>query len=173
MADRSMRKSPVFAALTASGRKVLTVIERQVWRGGGAISLALLMERADLCRSSVRHGVRLLVELGFIEVALGPRRVSVFSLSARWRSVDAASAVRLAKRARSPSPPRPPSEPPKPVEPTSPREEPSTNARRKQLGVRPVKVEVEPPTPPRQPSMPVLAWLQRSSSPRRGQDQAG
>jgi undecaprenyl pyrophosphate synthase len=97
MADRS--RSPAWIALSSSGRKVLTVIERQVWRGDGSISLALLGERADLCRSAVRHGVRLLVELGFVEVGVGFRSVSVFSLSARWRGVDADEAKRRVKRA--------------------------------------------------------------------------
>ena len=93
-------------------------------------------------RCSVRRGLRLAEELGFISVAVGPRHNHEFRLVDDWRDVDADEAKRRVKQARLPTPPRPRSVPPKPVRPVK------------------VKVEVERP-PPRQPSMPAVAWLGR------------
>ena len=59
MAGRSeLQKSPAFAALCVGGKQVLKVVEDEVRRGGSAISIDGFMERADLCRSSVRRGIR-------------------------------------------------------------------------------------------------------------------
>jgi hypothetical protein len=89
MAGRSeAQKSPAFAALSVGGQRVLKVIE-QAGRDGVAISLDQFMERADLCRSSVRRGIRQCELVGFVTVSIGARRCSVFALADGWRRLDA------------------------------------------------------------------------------------
>jgi hypothetical protein len=142
MAGRAVERSPAFAALSVGGQRVLKVIEQQAGRGVVAISLDDLMDRADLCRSSVRRGIRQCEALGFVVVAMGARRCSVFKLADDWRSVDEVEAKRRIAQARLPTPPRQTSAPPKPV--------------------KPVKVEVEqPPVERRAPSLPQVQWLGR------------
>jgi hypothetical protein len=144
MADRSeLQKSEAYRALSEGGRRVLDAVEQLAGRGAVAITFQQLMELTDLCRSSVRRGVRQCEALNFIVVALGPRRTSQFQLTDGWKSLDADEAARLVKQARWPTPPRPRSAPPKPVRHAK------------------VPVEVEQPPPPRQPSMPVVAWIGR------------
>jgi hypothetical protein len=145
MAGRSeAQKSPAFAALSVGGQRVLKVIE-QAGRDGVAISLDQFMERADLCRSSVRRGIRQCELVGFVTVSIGARRCSVFALADGWRRLDAGEAKRRMKLAKEPTPPRATSAPSKPVRQAK------------------ARVEVEQPRVVRQPSMPRLAWLQRAS----------
>jgi hypothetical protein len=142
MAGRSeVQRSAADAALCVGGQRVLKVIEEEVRGGGSAITLDQLMDRADLCRSSVRRGIRQCELVGFIAVAMGPRRVNLFKLSDGWKSLDAAEAKRRMKLAKEPTPPRQISAPPKPV--------------------RQARVEVEQPPPRAVPSMPVVAWIGR------------
>ena len=144
MAGRSeVRKSPAFEALSVGGKRALKVIEEEVRGGGSAITLDELMDRADLCRSSVRRGIRQCELVGFIAVAMGPRRVNLFKLSDGWKSLDAAEAKRRMKLAKEPTPPRQSSAPP--------------TARQAK-----VRVEVEqPPVERRAPSLPQVQWLGR------------
>jgi hypothetical protein len=135
------QRSAAYGALSVGGKLVLKVIEDDVRRGSGAITLDRLMEQRDLCRSSVRRGIRQCEALGFVSVSMGFRRVGQFQLSDRWRALDADEAARLVKLAKSKTPPRATSAPPKPVRPVK------------------ARVEVEQPPPPRQPSMPVVAWI--------------
>ena len=144
MAGRSQaQRSAAYAALGVSGVKVLSVIEQKAGRGAVAISLDTFMGETELGRCSVRRGVRLAEELGFISVAVGPRHNHEFRLVDDWRDVDADGAAQRVKQARLPTPPRPRSAPPKPV--------------------RPVKVEVEQPVEPQRytPSLPQVQWLGR------------
>jgi hypothetical protein len=143
MAVRSeVLRSAAYKALSDTARRVLQVIEQKAGRGGSAISLDTFMSETELGRCSVRRGLRLAEELGFISVAVGPRHNHEFRLVDDWRDVDADGAAQRVKQARLPTPPRPRSVPPK---------------------VKPVKVEVVEPveqTPPRAaPSLPRLAWL--------------
>jgi hypothetical protein len=147
MAGRSdVQRSVAHRAMSDGGRKVLHAVEAEVRRGGGAITLEQLMELTDLCRSSVRRGVRQCEELGFAVVTMGPRRANLFQLSDGWRAIDTDEAERLAKQSRLPTPPRQTSAPAKPVRPVKARVE---------------QPPVEQPPPPRQPSMPVVAWIGR------------
>jgi hypothetical protein len=142
MAGRSeLQKSPAFAALSDSGKRVLQVIE-QAGRGAVAISLEQFMD-ADMRRSAARYGIRQCEELGLIAVTMGPRRVNQFALADGWRDLETAGeAARLVKLARLPTPPRASSAPPRAV---------------KQAKAR---VEVEqPPTVRQVPSMPTVAWI--------------
>jgi hypothetical protein len=143
MADRS--QSPAFAALSASGRKVLHAVEKQAGRGAVAITLDEFMEHTALCRSAVRHGIRQCELLSFVVVSTGHRRVNQFALAGGWRELDAGEAARLAKQVRLPTPPRASSAPPRAVRQVKRRAK--------------VPVEVEQPPPPRQPSMPVVQWI--------------
>ena len=144
MAGRSqVQRSAAYLALSDGGGRVLDAVEQLAGRGAVAITLEQLMELTDLCRSSVRRGVRQCEALGFIAVTMGPRRTSQFQLSDGWKSLDADGAARLVKQARLPTPPRARTAPPKPVRQAK------------------VRVEVEQPPPPRQPSMPVVAWIGR------------
>jgi hypothetical protein len=132
-------RSAAYAVLSASGKQVVKVIEEEVRRGAVAITLDELMDRADLCRSSVRRGVRQCEVLGFVSVTMGFRRVGQFQLSDGGRAIDANEAERLAKQARLPTPPRASNVPPKPV--------------------RQVKAPVERPrTVGRVPSLPTMPW---------------
>jgi hypothetical protein len=153
MAGRSeVERSAAYKAMADTARRVFHEIEAT---GGGAISLDQLMDATGRGRSAVRHGVRQCEVLGFVAVAMTARRTNEFRLADGWAEVSAEEAKHLLKLAKLPTPPRATSSPPKPVRPVK------------------VRVEVEPPPPRAAPSMPVVAWLQRSSSPRRGQDQAG
>jgi hypothetical protein len=83
MADRS--QSPAYRALSDGGRKVLGVIEQKAGRGVVAITLEQLMDESGLCRSATRYGVRQCEVLGFVNVAMGHRRVNVSRLNDGWR----------------------------------------------------------------------------------------
>lgn len=139
MAGRAVERSAAFAALSVGGRKVLKVIEEEVRRGAVALSLDDLMGESGLCRSAVRYGVKQAQLLGFIAISVGHRRVNQFALSDHWRELDEDEAKRLVAKARSPTPQRPRTVPPKPV--------------------KRARIEVEQPPPPRQPSLPTVAWL--------------
>jgi hypothetical protein len=149
MADRS--KSPAYAALTASGKQVLRVIEAKARHGGAAITLGTFMS-AGMCRSSARSGVKQCLALGFVVVTTGVRRVGQFELAEGWRGVtDARSAKRLVKAAKLPAQ-RQSRTPHKRVE-VEPTVEP--------MAVKVIEtVEFSPPES-RTPSMPTLAWLGR------------
>jgi len=151
MAGRSqvLKSSQAYAALPVGGKLVLKVIEVLAGRGAIAITLDRLMERCDLCRSSVRCGIRQIEELNFVTIEVGHRRASLFKLSDSWKSVDANEAARRVGRARLPTPPRASSAPPKPV--------------------RQVKAPVEQPRTVGGgvPSMPAVAW-RGCSGPLRG-----
>jgi hypothetical protein len=89
MAGRSeLQKSPAYWAMSDGGRRVLDAVEQLAGRGAVAITLEQLMELTDLCRSSVRLGVRQCEALNFIVVAMGPRRTCQFQLSDGWKSLD-------------------------------------------------------------------------------------
>ena len=142
MAGRTVERSAAFAALSVGGQRVLKVIEAEVKRGGGAISLDDLMDRADLCRSSVRRGIRQCEALSFITVTMGPRRTNEFKLADGWRELSADEAARRVKQARLPTPPRQTSAPPRAARPLK------------------VRVEVEQPAVERRaPSLPQVQWL--------------
>jgi hypothetical protein len=65
---------PAYAALPRSARRVFAAIGRK----------------------SISASLKLLDHLGLIEIEPGPRLISTFRLSNRWRSVDAIEAKRLA-----------------------------------------------------------------------------
>jgi hypothetical protein len=137
------QRSAAYAALCVGGQLVLKVIEEEVRRGGSAISLDMFMERADLCRCSVRRGIRQCEALGFVAVSRGPRHNNLSKLADGWRDADTADeAARRAKMARLPTPPRQIIAPPR--------------------AVRQVKARVEQPRIERAaPSLPTLQWLGR------------
>jgi hypothetical protein len=139
MAGRS--QSPAYLALSEGGRRVLQVIEQRAGRGSAEVSLDCFMDATGLCRSSVRHAIKLIERLGFIAISTEHRRVNQFALSGHWRELDEVEARRRIAMARLPTPPRQTSAPPR--------------------AARPVKAvhPVEQSPPPRQPSMPVVAWL--------------
>jgi hypothetical protein len=143
MAGRSLQKSEAYATLSVGGGRVLDAVEQLAGRGAVAITLEQLMELTDLCRSSVRRGIRQCELVGFIAVAMGPRRVNLFKLCDGWKSLDAAEAKRRMKLAKEPTPPRQSSAPPRAVRPVK------------------VPVEVEQPPPRAVPSMPQVQWLGR------------
>jgi hypothetical protein len=105
MAGRSeVEASAAYAAMADSGRRVLALIEREVERGDGALSLETIMGEAGICRSAARYGVEQIEQLNFATVSTGPRRISLFALSDGWRALDAVEAKRRAKLARGPAP---------------------------------------------------------------------
>jgi hypothetical protein len=143
MAGRSeLQRSPAYRALSDGGVEVLHAVEEQAARGSVAISLERLAELTDLCRSSTRQAIRLCETLGLISVTAGPRRVNEFALANGWRAVDQIEAKRRLQLPRLRTPPRQSSAPPR--------------------AVRQAKARVEEPVEqpqPRQPSMPVVAWV--------------
>lgn len=149
MAGRpEVKRSAAYLALSDGGKKVLHVIEDEVRRGVSTISLERLAERADLCRSSVRRGIKQAEALGLISVTLGPRHANEFRLCDRWKSIDASEAARLVAKTRLPTPPRATSVPPRAVK----------------TAKVPVAEVVEQPRIERAaPSMPRVAWLQRAA----------
>lgn len=144
MAGSEVRKSPAFGVLSVGGRKVLRAVADEVRRGGSAISLDTLMGETDLCRSSVRRGIKQAEALGLISVTMGPRHNNLFQLSDGWRAIDAGEAARLAKLSRLPTPPRATSVPPRAVK----------------TAKVPVAEVVEQPQR-YTPSLPQLRWLRR------------
>jgi hypothetical protein len=142
MAGRSeVQRSAAYAALSVSGKTVLKVIEEEVRRGGGAITLDQFMD-VDMSRSAARYGIRQCEELGFIAVSMGPRHNNLFKLADGWRGLSADEAARRVKQARLPTPPRQTGAPPRAVRPVK------------------VRVEVEQPAVERRaPSLPQVQWL--------------
>jgi hypothetical protein len=140
MAGRShVLRSPAYLALSASGKKVLNLIEQEIGHGCAAISLDQFMD-TGMCRSAARYGIKQCEALGFVAITTGARRVSLFKLTDGWRALGADEAARRIKQARLPTPPRASRVPPKPV--------------------RQVKAPVEPPRTMqrRVPSLPTMPW---------------
>lgn len=88
---------PAYAALPRSARRVFAAIERAIGDGASA-SVSYNDFRYDhhIGRKSISAFLKLLDHLGLIEIEPGPRLISTFRLSNRWRSVDAVEAKRLA-----------------------------------------------------------------------------
>ena len=114
MADRSVKLSAAYEALSVGGKRVLHVIEEEVGHDGSAISLREFMRRG-MCRATARIGIKQCELVGFVNVTMGHRRVNVFRLAAGWRGLDMDEAKRRVAQARFPMPPRPSSVPPKPA----------------------------------------------------------
>ena len=142
-------KSPAFAALGKTARRMLSVIEQAVGDGGSAaITFASFMADHHFGRPSISGGLKALDALGWIDITPGPRSGNVFRLSNRWRAISEADAARLSREARKVLPHRRFETRRVPVEP--------------EVELQPVKLiepdEFSPPTI-RTPSLPTLRWL--------------
>jgi hypothetical protein len=107
MADRAeMERSAAWRVLTPGGQRAWRIIANEISGSGTAeISLNGFTKRG-LSRVAAQKAVRQLVAVGFVEIAVGVRRVGVFKLADRWRSIsDVDEARRLVQAARQgPSP---------------------------------------------------------------------
>jgi hypothetical protein len=142
MADES---SPALAALTPNARRMLDLIRSAAGEDRTAsLSYSAFADRG-ISRPSIRHAMHQIEALGFARIEPGPRRVNSYTLLSDWENLshDEADARRVL--ARQPRPRRPRLAAPKPP-PRSP---------------RPIaKVERKEPEPVRQPSLPVLRFMQ-------------
>jgi hypothetical protein len=150
MKDRA--GSAAFAALGKTARRMLAVIEKAAGNGGVEISYATLMHDHRFGRPSISASLKTLDCLGLVDVSRG-RLGNCYSLSDRWRTIDASQAATLARQARQTLPSR-------------------RFVRATVDPVEPVEVEVvqvietdgdddqgAPPPDVRTPSLPVLRWL--------------
>jgi hypothetical protein len=99
MSDRE--NSPAYAALPRSARRVFAAIERAIGDGSSAsVSYVAFSLEHHIGRQSISPALKLLDHLGLIDIEPGPRLVSIFRFSNRWRTIDEVEAVRLAALAR-------------------------------------------------------------------------
>ena len=118
-----LEHSPAWAALPGSTKRVLAAIEATIadsHNGGAAISYNGFDENHGIPRAAIARSLRLLELLGLLNVEVGPRRISYFTRSTKWKTLDAEQVARLARAARQPRPPRLSSRPPKPAKPQRP-----------------------------------------------------
>ena len=86
---------------------MLSLIDREVARGGGAASISrLTFERSGISHRAAGFGVKQVELCGFFTVEVGPRRINMFTLADGWRSLDADEGVRRVQLAKLPKPPR-------------------------------------------------------------------
>ena len=120
-------------------QRVLDAITSAVGDGDSA---ALSYNQLDQYtnRRQLPASLRALVSLGLVEVSIGPRCITVYSLSERYRTVDAVEAAKLVALAQQPRPVRVAAQ-----KPASPRAETPVGER----------------TPRQVPSLPRLSFLER------------
>jgi hypothetical protein len=155
MADRE--NSPAFAMLPRSARRVFAAIERVIGDGSSAsVSYVGFSVDHHIGRQSISRALKLLHDLGLIEIEPGPRLVNIFRFSNRWRTVDEVEAQRLAALARELKPHRTfeKRREPKPVKPRKPKRAAETAG----VSQRPMTVARPRHMSRRVPSLPTMPW---------------
>jgi hypothetical protein len=144
-------RSPAYAALPKTARRMLGVIEKAAVGGSAAITFASFMADHHFGRPSISGGLKALDALGWIDITPGPRSGNVFRLSNRWRTISEADAKRLVREAGAPMRQRRHERRREPVQPVQEIETVETPPM--------LMIETNEPPPVRRPSMPTLAWL--------------
>jgi hypothetical protein len=103
MADRA--GSAAYAALGKTARRMLGTIEKAAGTGSAEITFASFMMDFHFGRQTISASLKLLDALGLVDVSRG-RLGNCYSLSDRWRTIDASQAATLARQARQTLPSR-------------------------------------------------------------------
>ena len=144
MTDRE--NSPAYQMLPRSARQVFAAIERAIGNGSSAsVSYVAFSLDHHIGQKSISAALKLLNDLGLIDIEPGMRLVNVFRFSNRWRTIDEVEAVRLAALAREVKPHR-----------TFERREPKPVKQPKLP--KPMTVRRSRAMPRRVPSLPTMPW---------------
>ena len=105
MTDRE--NSPAYQMLPRAARRVFAAIERAIGNGSSAsVSYVAFSLDHHIGQQSISAALKLLNDLGLIDIEPGTHLVNVFRFSHRWRTIDEVEAVRLAALAREVKPHR-------------------------------------------------------------------
>ena len=86
--------SAAWQALSRSARKLVLTVEHELAQRGTrevALSYSSFLDaplELVISRPVIRHSIKKAAALGFVAVALGPRRINVFALSDDWKKIN-------------------------------------------------------------------------------------
>lgn len=93
-------RSAAWLALSRGTKRVYSIIAAAIGDGEyAAVSYRDLMLYHHVGRQRISPSIKALETLGFVEIRRGVRLANVFSLSTRWRFIDADEVERLLARA--------------------------------------------------------------------------